>query len=944
MSSLLQQFVAETREFLQSIGERLLLLEREPTSAECMAELFRLVHTLKGNSGLFDFPEMNRMLHAGEDLMDAVRDGRVAYSATLADRLLDMVDFVGLLTDEVERDGTLSAAYAKDSAALAQALRQLMTQAGSASSGHPAGMGAELSAKLGAGPGAGLGNDGETRRELPKTRELAALSAVPAAQLLLVPEALRLALYRECAEGAKLWWIEYTPESQCFFKGEDPFFLARQIPGVRWQKIDACRPWGALDEMDAYACNLLIRVLSSASGQELNQHFRYVQEQVQLHPLEPLALVLPAGDTAQSLVHSDYLTLALASIDAGDIPQLIRATNTLLELSAPDVWESSVARWLLCLLACTPHGAPQDIPHDTPHGTPQEQQRVRQLLACLTSREVPDWREPGREVPEASVDAAMDATADAAVDVSADPSADIFGEAIRSQRAVLKQSDAHAWLPGRLKSVARTLTACFMAKRISDRLDGMQAALDKALDCHSAVPLLGWLDNVLPELSNTMPSGLSSAPGEAEPKEAEPKEAEPKEADPRQAEPREAEPKYGRRADDSPNGPTTLKVDQVKIDRLMNLIGEIVVAKNSLPYLAGRAENQYGLRDMGREIKAQYAVINRIAEEMQDAIMQVRMLPVAFIFQRFPRLVRDLSNKLGKQVNLVLEGEDTEVDKNIVEALGDPLIHILRNSLDHGFEMPAARTAAGKPAAGRLLIRASQAADRVILEIADDGKGIDPAVIKRKAYQKGLIDEAALQRITDQEAINLVFASGFSTVETVSELSGRGVGMDVVRNAIDKVRGAISLKSTLGHGTTISLSLPLTMAVSNVIIIESHGQIFGVSMDTVVETVRVPRRAIHLLKNRQTTVLRNRIVPLLSLNQLLQIDVAQLGNQEDELAILVIRHEGEHVGIVVDDFRETVDIILKPLAGLLSGLRGYAGSALLGNGSVLMILNPRELL
>jgi two-component system chemotaxis sensor kinase CheA len=369
-----------------------------------------------------------------------------------------------------------------------------------------------------------------------------------------------------------------------------------------------------------------------------------------------------------------------------------------------------------------------------------------------------------------------------------------------------------------------------------------------------------------------------------------------------------------------------------------------VVSKNALPYLAARAENVFGVRELSREIKAQYAVINRIAEEMQDAIMQVRMMPVSFVFQRFPRLVRDTSRRLGKEVNLVLEGEDTEADKNIIESLGDPLVHIVRNSLDHGFEMPDVRRAAGKPATGTLTIRASQESDRVVIEIIDDGKGIDPQVIKQKALDKGLIDTQAHERMSDHEAINLIFAPGFSTAEVISDLSGRGVGMDVVRTAVEKVNGSIALDSEKGKGTRLRLSLPLSMAVTNVMIIESDGQKFGVPMDSVVETVRIKRSAITGIKQSMATVLRGRIVPLKAINELLSLSTSQQANDDDELAVLVVRYGEESVGLLIDDFHETVDIILKPMSGVLGHISAYAGSALMGDGSVLMVLNTKELL
>jgi two-component system chemotaxis sensor kinase CheA len=258
--------------------------------------------------------------------------------------------------------------------------------------------------------------------------------------------------------------------------------------------------------------------------------------------------------------------------------------------------------------------------------------------------------------------------------------------------------------------------------------------------------------------------------------------------------------------------------------------------------------------------------------------------------------------------------------------------------------MPEVRKAAGKNPVGTLKISAKQESDRVVIEISDDGKGIDPVVIKQKAYEKGVIDEQTLDRISDQEAINLVFAAGFSTAEVVSDLSGRGVGMDVVRTAVERVNGSISLESLKGRGTTLRLSLPLSMAVSNVMTVESDGQMFGVPMDVVVETVRVPRSSLRPIKKRLTTVLRGRVVPLVALNDLLGIQAEPLANGDDELAALVVRVGEGSVGLLVDEFHGTADIILKPLAGVLGGLHTYSGSALRGDGSVLMVLNVKEML
>lgn len=830
MTPLLTQFLSEAREFLQGISEMLMQLEKKPGDADLMNKLFRLVHTLKGNTGLFDFPEMTRVLHAGEDLMDEVKSGGVPFSQDLADKLLNAMDFVSLLCDEIESEKVISS-RADDSVHLADALRGLIARPES-----------EATA---------CADGGKTpvERILPSSESGSLVPGLPS--LADIPETVRMEAYRSSQKGDSVYWIAYKPEKECFFNGDDPFFTVRQTPGLLWGRIVARESWPLLAELDAYSCNLDFHMLAATAREELNEHFRYVMDRIHVIDVEPSMLVIPNAD-------------------------------------------------------------PNDGPVYEAENTPQ-----------LLSEE----------------DAAALET--------------IFA----NQRQVLMLDDRPAWRCGRLKAVAAALSNCCMATNDPSAQDDIQAALDQSLITESSDPLLAWLENrhSLPLAASLTDQGSEAATQPAIVHEDLPSARNiespvlaavvaPQQQNQPVPEALDETPKFGRRAEDAIYGSKVLKVDQAKIDRLMNLIGEMVVSKNALPYLAQRAENQYGVRELSREIKAQYAVINRIAEEMQDGIMQVRMMPVSFIFQRFPRLVRDLSRKLGKEIQLVLDGEDTEADKNIIESLADPLIHIIRNSLDHGLETPDVRLACGKPETGTLTIRAAQEADRVIIEIIDDGRGIDPATVKRKAYEKGIIDEAALERISDREAINLVFAPGFSTVETVSDISGRGVGMDVVRNAVAKVNGAIALESSVGKGTHIRISLPLSMAVTKVMIIETDRQIFGVPMDHVMETVRVPRSSIHTIKQSQTVVLRGRLVPLKSLNLLLNLDAEPKVNTDDELAMLVARVNGQVVGIMVDDFRETVDVIQKPLNGVLSGLTVYSGSALMGDGSVLMVLNLKEIL
>lgn len=919
MNPLLEQFIQEARDFLQGIGEKLIALEDDPGSTELMTELFRFVHTLKGNSGLFEFPEMTRVLHAGEDLMDAVRNGRVAYSRDLADRLLEAMDFVGELLDEIEHSGQSDPAAAAPAEALARSLRELVPAAEVDES--------EGEESTGANP-----------------------ADIPLPDLAAIPETHRLAAFRDAGPGESPFLVAYRPEEECFFKGDDPFYQARGTPGLTWGTARAREAWPKLAELDCYRSVLDYHLLAVTTRAELDEYYRYVPDQVHIAPLPLFALIIPQGHPNGGPVYGDFVAEALDLLDKDDLAGLEAAARTLLELSSPELWLSSALRWLLALIETRP----------------QERDAMRRLIRSLETLTAPNFSDLAHTADPDVVDGENTTAAVGPVTVVAPSLSDAdrghVAEILAVQAEILALPDTGAWLPGRLKACATTLIACLA--NLGDSSDEVEECLAEALTQRSARPLADWLAAFLdgyaaittvPEESEpvTAPALLlakTAAPAKASAvppaptfgEVATPAAPAPAERRAPRAEPAEGDAKFGRRTEDAQAG-KILKVDQVKVDRLMNLIGEMVVAKNGLPYLANRAENQYGVRDLAREIKSQYAVINRIAEEMQDAIMQVRMMPMSFVFQRFPRLVRDISRKLGKEVELVLEGEDTEADKNIVEALADPLIHIVRNSLDHGLEMPEVRRAAGKPAAGRLVIRATQESDRAVIEIIDDGKGIDPAVIKQKAYEKGVIDEARLERITDQEAVNLVFAAGFSTVETISDLSGRGVGMDVVRNAIDRVGGTVELTSQVGRGTTLRLSLPLSMAVTNVMILESDRQVFGVPMDLVVETVRVPQAAVRTVKQQKTTVLRNRIVPLVALNDLLAIPAAPRVNTEDELATLVVKVGNEQVGLLVDEFREVVDVILKPLPGELAKLSQYAGTALLGDGTVLMVLNPKEL-
>ena len=412
MNPLLEQFLSEARDFLQGIGEKLMQLEKEPGDTEIMTELFRFVHTLKGNSGLFELPEMTRVLHAGEDLMDAVRHNKVEYSKELADRLLDAMDFVGMLCDEVEADGSIGASHAADSARLAESLRQLIAHL----------------------------KDNDV---LPETL---AKSTAPEENKPLhladIPEAGRMDAYRRACGGDALHWLDYAPAEECFFQGEDPFFQARGTPDILWVNITARQPWPKLSELDAYRCVLGFHLLTVAPRAELDEYYRYMPDQVRIVPVPPLFLALPHGDPNGGPVYEDFVVEALALLEAGRLEDLRHAAQSLIELSSPDLWLSSALRWLLLVMELEPGNV----------------QAFGMLIESLRDLEPPQWAECQAGLP--GKDSATESTTSAPKTNLTPEETCAMTVLIAVQRNILTLPIEASWHLGRLKAVAATLSGC----------------------------------------------------------------------------------------------------------------------------------------------------------------------------------------------------------------------------------------------------------------------------------------------------------------------------------------------------------------------------------------------------------------------------------------------------------------------------------------------------
>ena len=391
----------------------------------------------------------------------------------------------------------------------------------------------------------------------------------------------------------------------------------------------------------------------------------------------------------------------------------------------------------------------------------------------------------------------------------------------------------------------------------------------------------------------------------------------------------------------------SIRVSQEKLDRLMNMIGELLISKNRIFHLANTIGLEYDLPALAREVKGVAAELATISDELQDAIMSARMVPLRVLFQRYPRTIRDTARKTGKQVDLIIEGEDTELDKTVIEAINDPLVHMLRNAVDHGIEVPDERQTRGKDATGRIILQAGYQGNYVLIEIIDDGKGLNPDEIKLKAVKKGLIGVEQIENLTNEDALQLIFAPGFSTREEVSELSGRGVGMDVVKTNIEKVGGIVSLTSTVGEGTHFSLKIPLSMSILRGLMVESGGQSYIIPLDTIEETVKLPGSSIRSYKTNMVADIREQIIPLINLQDALCPEITSRNLQyagRQSVPIVVIASDGYKFGLIVDSFKNEQEFVVKALAEEIAGLKIYTGATILGDGSVVLILNPSYLL
>jgi two-component system chemotaxis sensor kinase CheA len=380
---------------------------------------------------------------------------------------------------------------------------------------------------------------------------------------------------------------------------------------------------------------------------------------------------------------------------------------------------------------------------------------------------------------------------------------------------------------------------------------------------------------------------------------------------------------------------TTVRVDTKRLDEIMNMVGELVLARNRLANLKESLANE----DVSKAISN----LDVVTADLQNAVMKTRMQPIKKVFGRFPRVVRDLARSLNKEVNLELQGEETDLDKNLVEALADPLVHLVRNAVDHGIESPEQREAAGKPRAGTVILAAEQEGDHILLSIEDDGAGMDANVLRRKAVQKGLMDEESAARLDDKECYNLIFAAGFSTKEQISDVSGRGVGMDVVKTRIGQLNGSVEIDSELGRGSRLMIRVPLTLAIMPTLMVKVGEHPFALPLGSVSEIFDLDESRTSTVDGQLVVMVRERALPLFYLRDWLIDDTSAAGG-ETVSHVVVVYVGSQKVGFVVEQLVGQEEVVIKPLGAFLQGLAGFAGATITGDGRIALILDVPSLM
>ena len=911
MDALLEQFLLEARENLAFIDQNIDKIGGD--DPELLNSVFRAAHTLKGGSGIVGFEAVKRITHHAEDLLDMLRSGKLDFQERMVESLYNAFDEVVNLIEAAEESGDIVSADEERIDEIAKELSGLM--------------GKTIEVQVWTCP-------------FRSVRDINRIVNLPMPFLRSFGQKIPFALGaidEEMCSREQLYVVVFDIDESCMVYGNDPVYtlslIADKVLGVHscMSNNAATSALSGFDDPDGLLLKLSMVAFVYATYEEISDALFNFSDELEFMPLDIVTLLgVDEGERGHTLdVLKELSHECAVQINANNPLEISQRIVNTLPLIGKDTIQSAQLNRALDVIGCI---ADRDLKElksffaKLPQGHTYEysSESCAQSVDEASSQPTVIVKEPLDEVALQRLQAILTQqlqTLECVEDDSALERVKAMISALSEHLETLPSQDASSdevmrWLRQELGLESRE-EVCF---------DAPAESLNEIDE-----EILSILELTIPEVEITVPAPVNIITAAVEKPSVVIKPAVVEELK-IEADVQNAGTKKGVIG-------KTVKVDQESIDNLMNVVGELLVAKNSLPYLA---DGVHAMTPEGtkRAIMEKYTFINRLTEQLQDLIMSMRMLPISYVFDRYPKLVRDISKNLNKKVTLMMDGGETKLDKNMIEMLADPMIHIMRNSLDHGIELPEIRIQKGKNPEGQITLNAYPQSDKIIVEIRDDGAGINVDRVVQKVLEKELLTLDQIDAMSDDEKAALVMLPGLSTAETISEYSGRGVGMDVVRKSIEGFGGTIRIKTVPNQGTTIYLSIPVSLAVTSLLHVTMSGVHYGFPMDSVSETVKIESSQIEYLQNEPFIYLRGEVIPLLFTRQMLDEKVL-IGKT---LPVVVLNIKGNLLAVVVNALIGQIDVVQKPLEGIMEQHPIFSGTALLGNGQIIMAIDPLGML
>jgi len=908
MDPLLEQFLGEARENLAFIDQHIEDIGGD--DPELLNSVFRAAHTLKGGSGIVGFESVKDITHHAEDLLDMLRDGRLEFADGMTDALYNAFDEVlNLIEAAEESEGIVES----DEEIVSKIVEELSNQMGKS-------IETELSWEI---PFITI-DDPKTVVNLP----LSILSDVNNQKVLFKNQNID----EDFCNNENLYAVIFDIDESCMVYGNDPIYtlslLGDKVLGVFSCMSDesAKSALSGTEDEEGLLLKVQLTAFIYATYEEIEDSLFNFIDELQLLPLDiSTLLTIDDGEANHKLDSLKELSNIAQDLDLNGIIDEVKRS---MELVGNETLQHMQLQRFLDISGMI------KAEDSTKLSSFFENIYKGEIYTCdsvnaddLCEPEENETVDKDEEVSlEHAVETKVEEEAKQENYIEATPEID---DTIKDM--IMQQHKALDYVESK-DDLSRVIT---IMNKIRAFVPDMPDKLETKADIKT------YLESKL-GMSNTEISSLeSSNDNKKEIKDKKQDELNSVTKTPKvEVVKKETVPKViEKEAKQKAVVGKTVKIEQESIDSLMNVVGELLVAKNSLPYLADNVVSMTH-DQIKREIMDKYIFINRLSEQLQDLIMGMRMLPISYVFDRYPKLVRDISKKLGKKVKLEMDGGDTKLDKNMIEMLADPMIHIMRNSLDHGVEMPDVREQKGKDSNGLVKLNAYAQSDKIIIEIKDDGAGINVEKVANKVIEKGLMSIEQVDALSEDEMSELVLLPGLSTADEISEYSGRGVGMDVVKKSIEGFGGNISIKTKANKGTLITLAIPMSLAVTSLLHIQMNDIHYGIPMDSVSETVKLERTEIEYLHNEPFVYIRGEVIPLLFIKSMLD----EKAMENEPLSIVVLNIKNNLLAVVVNQFLGQLDVVQKPLVGIMEGHPLFSGTALLGNGQIIMAIDPVGLL